>query len=95
MNNEDAKKMALFRFSLIAPLVNDTYDALSKSQYFKNIASKTHELPNGKKIQLSSSTIKKWYLLYMNNGFDSLIPKTRMFFARGNSSLLQIFFLTP
>lgn len=77
MNNEDAKKMALFRFSLIAPLVNDTYDALSKSQYFRNIASKTHELPNGKKIQLSSSTIKKWYLLYMNNGFDSLIPKTR------------------
>ena len=77
MNSEDAHKIALLRFSLIAPLVNNTYDAPSKSQYYRNMASKTHALPNGKKVKLSSGIIKKWYLLYMNNGFDSLIPKTR------------------
>lgn len=77
MNNEESHKIALFRFSLIAPLVNNTYDAPSKSQYFRNIAAKTHELPNGKKVKLSSGTIKKWYLFYRKNGFDSLIPKTR------------------
>ena len=58
-------EIALFRFSLIAPLVNDTYEAPSKMQFYRDIACKTHVLPNGKSIRLAASTLKKWYIRYM------------------------------
>lgn len=77
MNDKNLQDIALFRFSLIASLVNDTYEASSISQYFREIASKTYTLPDGTSVKYSSGTIKKWYLDYKNKGFDALIPKTR------------------
>lgn len=69
--------LALFRFSLISPVVNDTYQAVSQSQYFRDVASKAYTLPDGTTANFSSGTIKKWYLEYKHNGFDALIPKKR------------------
>jgi len=77
MQDKNSHELALFRFSLIAPVVNETYDAYSKMQFFRDIASKTHTLPDGKSVKLASSTIKRWFLCYKNAGFDALIPKTR------------------
>ena len=77
MNDKEIKDLALFRFSLIAPVVNDTYAAASKSQYFRDVASKSYTLPNGVTANFSAGTIKKWYLDYKNGSFDDLIPKTR------------------
>lgn len=77
MKDEEKRELALFRFSLIAPLVNETYDAISKNQFFRDVAFKEHILPNGSRVKLSSGTIKKWFLNYKNGGFDALIPKTR------------------
>ena len=77
MSDKILHELALFRFSLIAPVVNNTYDACSKMQFFRDIASKTHTLPDGKTVKFSSGAIKKWFLLYKNGGFDALIPKTR------------------
>lgn len=71
------KELALFKFSLIAPIVNNTYVAPSQAQYLRDIASKYHVLPNGKNVKFSSETIKKWLINYRKNGFDSLIPKVR------------------
>lgn len=75
--NEDIQELALFKFSLIAPVVNNTYAAISQMQYFRDVAAKTHVLPNGKNVQYSSSTIKKWLLNYKKGGFDSLTTKMR------------------
>lgn len=75
--SDNKNSVALFRFSLIAPIVNDTYDAVSKMQYFRDVASKVYKLPDGKSAQFSSATIKKWFLTYKKGGFDSLLPKKR------------------
>lgn len=77
MSDNKLQEIALFRFSLIAPLVNNTFDACSKSEFFRNSASKTHMLPNGNKVKFSSGAIKKWFLNYRKEGFESLVPKTR------------------
>jgi len=77
MNNKEIQEIGLFRFSLIAPVVNGTYEACSKMQYYRNIAAKTHTHPNGKKVKYSSGTIKGWYLAYMKKGIDGLLPKGR------------------
>lgn len=77
MDLKESTEIALFKFSLIASLVNNTYTSSSKEKYYRDIASKTHVLPNGKTAYLSSTTIKKWYLVYVKGGYDALIPKSR------------------
>ncbi len=77
MTNKEKQEIALFRFSLIAPLVNGTYNFRSKNEFYRSVALKEHVLSNGKTGRFSSGTIKKWYISYSKNGFDSLIPKVR------------------
>lgn len=77
-NNDDSlKQVALFRFSLIAPLVNNCHAYKSKEEFFREVSSKSYTLDNGKKITISCNTIKSWYFKYLKNGFDALFPKTR------------------
>lgn len=77
MNDKELQELALFRFSLISPIVNDTYQAPSQNQYFRDVASKAYTLPNGTTANFAASTIKKWYLDYKHEGFDALILKKR------------------
>jgi transposase InsO family protein len=77
MTNKNLNDIALFRFSLIAPVVNDTFDAISQMEYFRNISAKTHTLPDGSSVKFSAGAIKKWFLTYRKEGFEALVPKTR------------------
>lgn len=77
MNDKEMQELALFRFSLIASIVNDTYLAASQSQYFRDVASKAYTLPDGTTANFSAGTIKKWLLNYRKGGFDALVPKKR------------------
>ena len=74
---DEAKQVALFKFSLIAPLVNNCHAFSSQSAYFRDIASKKHIFPSGKEVYFSAATIRNWYFWYKRNGFDALIPKSR------------------
>lgn len=60
MNDKTAQAIALFGFSLIAPVVNNTFGAPSKIACFREIASKSHTLPSGETTKLSSETLKKY-----------------------------------
>lgn len=72
INNE----IALFRYGLIAPVVTNTFEEASKSEYFKKVASKKY-IVNGNEEQYSWQTIKWWYLKYLKDGYNALINKTR------------------
>ena len=73
----DKNNIALFRFAIIAPLINNTCEYKSKEEFFRNAALKKYTLPNGKEVTLNAGTIKKWYIDYCKNGFESLKPKYR------------------
>lgn len=68
--------IGLFRFSIIAPIINKTHGCSSISEYIRISASKTYEF-NGKKYNFSKSCIKNWYLSYKKKGFIALQTKTR------------------
>ena len=68
--------IALFRYGLISPIVNNTYEEKSKEDYYRKVASITYVL-NGKNIKVSSGTIKKWFISYKKLGYEGLMPKTR------------------
>lgn len=82
------QQLALFKFSIIAPVVNKTHDFKSDMEYFRNAALKQYSLPNGKTATFSHLTIKNWYIKYCKYGFNALIPKGRADF--GSSRALPI-----
>jgi transposase InsO family protein len=77
MDADMQRQMALLRFSIIAPLCNDTYDAPSKEAFCRQLAQKTYVLPNGGSRRFAAQTIKNWVLLYKKHGFSALEPKGR------------------
>ncbi|EKD94328.1 MAG: hypothetical protein ACD_26C00116G0004 [uncultured bacterium] len=77
MEPKNSQEIALFRFSVIGPAITNTFDAHSQSQFFRDAASKSYDLPNGKKVKYSSGAIKKWFLNYKKGGIDALFPKSR------------------
>jgi hypothetical protein len=73
MDADMQRQLALLKFSIIAPLCNDTYDAPSKEAFCRRLAQTVYTFPNGKKRSFSADTIKNWALAYKKNGFDALV----------------------
>lgn len=66
----------LFRFSLIAPLINNTHGFKTNEEYLRDISDQKHKF-QGKEYKFSVSCIKKWYLNYKKFGYKSLEKKKR------------------
>ena len=49
-------EIALFKYAIIAPLVNDIYDSKSKEEFYRTAASKQYKLPNEKMTTLTAGT---------------------------------------
>ena len=77
MDNDMRDKIALFKFSIIAPLCNDTFDAPSKAAYCRQMAEKSYTLPDGSIKRYSADTFKQWFIQYRNHGIEVLRPKGR------------------
>ena len=87
-NDELKQEFALFKFSIIAPLINKQHDCRSDMEFFRKAALKEYTLPNGKKCTFSCFTIKQWYLKYKKFGnLDCLMTKYRK--DIGNSRVLS------
>ena len=70
-------KIALFKFSIIAPVCNDTFDSPSKAEFYRQMAEKTYIMPDGSSKCFAADTFKHWYLRYQKYGLDGLYPKNR------------------
>ena len=72
-------EMALFKYNLIAPLLNGTYakDYSSINAYCLAMQEKTYTLPDGTTRKFSYETIKWWHKRYNALGFDGLYSKPR------------------
>ena len=77
MKEEEKQAVALFKYSLIAPLVAGSCMEVSKAEYYRVTAQKEYTLPTGEKTHYSAGTLKKWYCDYMKHGLDALKPLTR------------------
>jgi putative transposase len=76
--DEDLKReIALFRFSLIAPILNKTYSNETVKDYLQEICSKQYDSPLGLKKEYALETIKEWLRVYKLKGIDGLYPKGR------------------
>ena len=77
MDEKLRREIALFRFSLIAPILNNTYPNKTVKDYLEEICAKVYYSPLGLKKEYAPSTIKEWLRLYKTKGIDGLYPKNR------------------
>ncbi|BBB89408.1 DDE-type integrase/transposase/recombinase [Methylomusa anaerophila] len=85
MTNEDREQVALFRYGLIAPLLNDQVD--SKQDYLSEICAKFHEVPYYGRKEFAPKTLEGWLRDYRRGGFVALKPKGRS--DRGRSRVIS------
>ena len=77
MDEESKRKVALFRFSLIAPLLNQTFSESSAKAYIASVSAKVYDVPVFGKKEYAPATIKGWLLDYRKHGIEGLYPLTR------------------
>jgi transposase InsO family protein len=77
MNADDKRDLALFRLSVLGPLISARLEHGDRRDYFRQAAERTHLRPGGKLIELSPRTIEDWYYAYQHGGIEALEPKTR------------------
>ena len=52
-------------------------ESLSLKGFFRQAALKKYRHPNGNLVDVSSSTIARWYRIYKNQGLEGLYPQRR------------------
>ncbi len=75
MQEKERESIALFRYGLIAPLLNEQVE--SKQDYLAEICSRVHQVPYYGPKEYTPKTITEWLRLYKKEGFDVLKPKLR------------------
>ena len=76
IEDKDKNALALFRYSLISPVISNIHCFKTNQDYFLDLISKKPKF-NGNNINLSLSTLKRWVILYNKGGFNALVPKVR------------------
>lgn len=82
MDEKTLNEVALFRYKVISPLIEDAGQFDSDHAFFMLRSKDTFIDPIKKeKVKISDATIERWYYCYKKSGFDALKPKRRQDFG--------------
>lgn len=68
-----AAKTAQFKFGLIAPVIQGLFPDASRTAFYKRVAEKPIEFPDGSVREISFKTLERWVSAYQRGGIDALI----------------------
>lgn len=74
---ERRTQVALFRYALIAALLNRPLERGELTVHLKALAAQTHRIPFSKRTTLDDETIWRYLAAYRKGGFEALKPKAR------------------
>jgi len=74
---ERRTEIALFRYTLILPLLRGDYEPGGKGRLREQIAASYYEIPHSSRRTVSVPTLGRWERRYNRDGFDGLKPKRR------------------
>lgn len=78
MDEQERTKIALFRYGIIAPLVQQgEVTPKKRGEFFRTASEKSYQDINGNMISYSPYTICRYYKAYKEKGFDALKPGLR------------------
>ena len=77
MSQDRRTEIALFRYTLILPLIRGEYPPGGKDKLRQQIASRHYDIPYSSRRSVSTTTLARWEQLYQEHGFDGLKPQPR------------------
>ena len=77
MSEDRCTKIALFRYTLVLPLIRGEYPPGGKDKLRQQIASRSYDIPHSSRRSVSASTLARWERIYQEQGFDGLKPQSR------------------
>jgi len=75
MTDNDREQVALFRYGLIAPILNG--QAKNQQAYLAEICNQVHQVPYYGSKEFAPKTVEMWVRTYRREGFNGLKPKKR------------------
>jgi hypothetical protein len=77
-DDEKGTRLALFRLSVLGPLISADLEHGDRAAHFREAAKLTYSLPpDGLRTQFSPRTIESWFRAWKKDGLDGLRPGTR------------------
>lgn len=77
MADEQRKQVALFRLSVLGPLISAHLEHGDRSRWFEEAAQRRYDCPDGRLVRLSARTIEDWYCGWRRGGLQALMPRKR------------------
>lgn len=79
MNKELAERIALFRFGVIAPLIDRHLSRGDRERIINHLVEGTWQIPGSSRTSIGRSTVEKWLTRYLRSGanIESLKPQER------------------
>jgi len=71
------RELAYFRFALIAPVIQGTFNDASVAAYCRRVTSMPITRPDGTVFPYKAGTLEKWITLYRFGGMEELMPRAR------------------
>ncbi len=75
---KDIHPMALFRLSVLGPLISRDHLAHGElSQILRDLSQKDYAIPGSQRCRIGEKTIEEWYYRWRRDGVDGLAPRSR------------------
>ena len=69
--------IALWRWSLVEPAMDPALTSRQRGQVVRDLASREHAGPDGRKVTVSRRTLDRWIVARREDGFGGLVPSPR------------------
>jgi transposase InsO family protein len=76
-NDDPDSEIALFRYGLIAQILQDPPAPGRQEALLRDIASKTYRIPGSSRSRVSVTSLRRYLKAYQASGFDALRPRQR------------------
>lgn len=77
MDDDAGLTIALWRLSVLGPLISARLEHGDRRALIDEIAERTHQRPDGRLVDLSARTLEAWLYTYRRLGLEGLAPKAR------------------
>ena len=87
--DERRQQVALFRYSLIRPLADADLSARERGALVRALVSVDHVGPDGRRVDVSAPTLRRWLRAWRAGGFAGLVPGVRVQPTRTPGAILD------
>ena len=77
MDKKKRERMAMFRFGIIFPLLDERLGHGERAKRTREICQGEYEIPGSGRRKVSPGTVRSWYYAYRKGGMKALEPKER------------------